>query len=78
MGVMLFPNPAHNKVTLRWGNRAVQQFTVYNSMGQLVLQKNCGNESASSLDVSGWQQGLYTLILRDKEGYTYRQVLIKQ
>lgn len=54
--LQVFPNPVVQQLTLT--GLATGMITVHNSLGQLILQKECSTES-STIDTEGWPSGIY-------------------
>lgn len=56
---VLFPNPTQNQVSIQFSNAVLNvNFTLYNSLGQLVLSKNNVNQN-QTLDLSLLNSGMY-------------------
>jgi subtilisin family serine protease len=56
---VLFPNPTQNQVSIQFFNAVLNvNFTLYNSLGQLVLSKNNVNQN-QTLDLSFLNSGMY-------------------
>lgn len=59
----IFPNPASGQVTVRSYSNQAARLQAYNSVGQIVLEKEI--QSIAKLDVSTWQSGIYWLKIGD-------------
>lgn len=58
--INLYPNPAQKQITLDMGNNAFKgNVSVYNSLGQVVFQKQLNNEQKVLLDIDNFPVGLY-------------------
>jgi hypothetical protein len=70
--VTLFPNPAGNKLTIRWNNSSglnVREAFITNVSGQIVKQVHIANGNGeSTIDVSSLSNGIYFLNLSTNEG----------
>lgn len=78
-GVLLYPNPATDFVTLsianapQYGNLRV---TVYNAVGQAVYAISGNVPSEVNLDLSAYGQGVYFVEVRSNEGVTTKRLVI--
>jgi hypothetical protein len=71
----IFPNPANDKVMIELNGKEFS-FTVYNSLGQVLVsgQKNNGR---AELDLSGYAKGVY-LVEIESEGFrAHHKVILK-
>ncbi len=56
----LYPNPAQQQITLDMGSNSVgANISVYNSLGQVMIQKQVNNEQKVVLDIAGFPAGIY-------------------
>ena len=56
----LYPNPAQKQITLDMGTNGVKgNVSVYNSLGQVLFQKQAGSDSKIVLDVENFPAGIY-------------------
>ncbi len=84
---LLYPNPATNYFLLKRINRAEEEIplatgriTIFNMMGELILQKDCSFvEQQISVDISNLQTGplLVRLSATEKVGWIEQQILLK-
>ena len=75
IAVMLYPNPAREKVQLKSGNNDPFEYHIFNMTGQEVMQGNYIGEV--SIDLTSLDEGMYFLEIRHKE-HTRILKLIKQ
>lgn len=61
----VFPNPVVDYVTVRSDKQALESVRVYNTIGQLIDQKEGLNLPGISLDVSTYPAGMYILVLNE-------------
>lgn len=64
--ITLYPNPPRNKITMRGVETG--DFTILNALGQRVnftCEKINGN---LTLDVTGWEKGIYYLLIAPADG----------
>ena len=66
----IFPNPVENQLTIKNGEGII---TIYNLLGQLLLQKN-NTQSSVSINVSDLPNGQYFIHITKSNG----QILVKQ
>jgi mannan endo-1,4-beta-mannosidase len=71
--IILFPNPTSGFVGISEGN-LFTKVEIYNTGGQLVLQKT----NTSSVDLSSFQNGVYFLRLKNKEGEEVNRKILLQ
>lgn len=63
----IFPNPAHSVLTISMkGNSQLNRIIIYNSIGEIVLQKSVESEEIE-VDCSMLSAGLYLVSLNDKD-----------
>jgi hypothetical protein len=55
----LTPNPATSTVTISSTNEAITQVTIYNVLGQLVLDKTFSSNFSETLNIADLTSGLY-------------------
>ncbi len=60
-----YPNPAHNKITVALSSNDYTPYTVYNTLGKVVIQ-GAMNNLHNTIDVSNLHSGVY--ILRSNDG----------
>lgn len=78
-GLMLYPNPAHNQLTLNGLSEAdpLQAFAITNMAGQPVIQKtNLRTSTETKIDISQLPKGLYLLSFELESG-RYSQEFVK-
>ena len=69
----LTPNPANNRLTISSKNETIEQITIYNVLGQMVLNKTFSNNFSETLDISDLNSGMY--LVRINSGTTKRLVV---
>ncbi|MEM7084802.1 MAG: choice-of-anchor B family protein [Bacteroidota bacterium] len=55
----LSPNPATNRLTVSSKNVTISQVTIYNVLGQMVLDKSFSNSFSETLNISNLNSGMY-------------------
>lgn len=58
----VYPNPAHNQVTISYPVQQTTTLRLYNLNGKLILTKTLTNEAETQLDVSHLDPGIYTMV----------------
>ena len=72
--LLIYPNPTQNKLYFSGSeNKAITQLTIYNQMGQKVLQTENPN---NAIDISHLNKGLFVVEV-EIDGVRYREKLIK-
>ncbi len=71
------PNPASDAVTLFTGNLAVERIEAVNALGQTLYNQQPSGGRTTRIDVSGWQEGLYTLRINTRQGMIEKRLLVK-
>lgn len=63
MEALVFPNPTTHElfVTLKAPSDTNYSVTVFNNIGQLVIQNEYDNDGIKRMDVSAWETGSYVL-----------------
>lgn len=70
-GVIVFPNPATNFVSIK-SEKAIQKLEVFDSFGKLMLTANNGNK----INISQWQKGLYYIRINMDEKCITKKLMI--
>ena len=68
-----YPNPASNEINIQ--NAEGHELTLYNTLGNLVLQQNVSN-SNQKVDISRITPGTYLLVTKDRVSANKQNVLI--
>ncbi len=64
-GILIYPNPAKDKLNLKWNNLNNISVTIYNSIGQVLSNALLSNQN-KIMDVSVLENGLYFLKIDNK------------
>lgn len=71
--VVVYPNPMNESLTVSMlGNHKLQSATIYDLIGNEIITSN-----KSDIDVSHLQNGVYVIRIKDNNGNTYSQKVIK-
>lgn len=82
--IVMMPNPTSAKLTIEFelNHKATVNVTVYNILGQKVLDQDAGKLSGGmhsiQINTSAWAPGMYSVILRTAEGSSWTGKLIKK
>jgi hypothetical protein len=71
--ITVYPNPATSNFNLN-GVLENTSVTIYDMSGRMVLRTNY--QPGESIDVTGWNKGLYLLNIETVEGMMSRKVLV--
>ncbi|MCU0441883.1 MAG: DUF5011 domain-containing protein, partial [Bacteroidia bacterium] len=75
----LFPNPTKDRVTITANtNIGIETYTVLDVLGRIVLQANPTDSTQTTIDLGQLQNGIYMVVLRDKEGKEATQKVVKE
>lgn len=69
----LYPNPSNGVVTIECAG--MKKLMVYNALGQVVLDKEASG-NVLQLDLSGFENGLYWLVMVSQNGVTKRPFVL--
>ena len=73
-GADLFPNPANHSLTIN--AEGMSHVKVCNLLGQVVFERDVDGNSLV-ISTSGWNDGVYLVMLQTKQGVTVRRVGIR-
>ncbi len=78
-GILLFPNPSHDKLTVSLGSSTiVQSYKVYSVSGQELISNTEEQISKMELNISALPNGMYILKLQSKDGQVIEKNFVKQ
>lgn len=72
--VSIYPNPANDIIYLDTDNSQVQNVSIYDCTGKLILNKSIDN---NFVNISGLEKGIYILNLRGNEGDYTTKVIVE-
>jgi hypothetical protein len=75
--VKIFPNPATDQIQITTKNNDIQAIELYNALGQRVLDFQTANTNTSSLDVSRFESGIYSVRVITGSGMGEQKIIIK-
>lgn len=73
--VEVYPNPAKEFVTIKLNKEVETKVSIYNSIGQLVLEKIV--KGTQNIDTSKLNKGIYIIQFENKEVKTSKKLIIK-
>jgi putative alpha-1,2-mannosidase len=75
---IIYPNPATELVTIVMKGQHYQDISVFDAVGQLAFRKTLEPDSKSmTLDVKGWNKGIYFISLHHKNGISNSKLVIE-
>ena len=75
--IMIYPNPAHDYLTIVPKSIACLSVKAYNSSGKLIHEEQKLGNGRVTLNISTWERGLYLLFF-ENDGYSYTYKLVKE
>jgi len=76
--IEVYPNPATDAALLLTGDLKAEQIEAVNSLGQVVYSVLPSGSRTTRLDVSTWQEGLYTLRIRTDKGVAEKRLVVTE
>ncbi len=77
-GVTVFPNPARERVQVRWNHPAIQQLQVFDLQGKPVWAQGLRpGTDQQEIDTQQWPAGIYFLRLQSVRGAVTEKLLIE-
>ncbi len=71
-----YPNPSNGILIIELNELTETELTVYNMMGDLVFQKTI--QETSTIDLSEFMDGVYTLHLKNDNGVTIKKIILNK
>jgi len=75
--ILLSPNPAADVMELYTSDLHVEAIEVINSLGQKIREIRPSGTRSTSLNLSGWTSGVYTLRIRAEEGTVEKKLVVR-
>ena len=72
--IIIYPNPAYDKITIKNNNESIYEIQILNIQGQLMKKTN-KLISSSCIDISGLDKGTYILKLTNEEEIIYKKLI---
>ncbi len=73
--VDLFPNPASEKVVIKFSDLEGEHLEVFNNFGQTLLERNI-NDSQIELNTKDWNAGIYFVKIKTAEGVVSKRFVL--
>lgn len=70
----LYPNPTQNELNINLSHGAIEEVTIYDVTGQLVLRSVAGT---ASVDLSDLRSGLYFITVTTTDQKTFTDKIMK-
>ena len=71
-GIQLFPNPAHEELTIQMSEEVYNSFVITNNIGQALIQKPL-TDKATTINIKVLPQGIYYIIFRGDQGVAVKR-----
>ena len=75
--MILFPNPTHSKVTLKFTKPTTGTLNIIDLLGRELYQENIIKISEKEISLTNFQKGSYLLILSSSEGTLSKKLMIE-
>ena len=66
-GIVLFPNPAKDELTVKNGSSESRKITVLSQTGQVLFETDVLGFESAKLDLQAWANGIYFVQIRGFE-----------
>ena len=76
MLVNVWPNPATSTINIK--GESLETVYMYNAMGQLVITLDLSDENQSTIDVSGFNSGIYFMNVISQNGNSVLKKVVVQ
>ncbi|HXB10779.1 MAG TPA: peptide-N-glycosidase F-related protein [Bacteroidia bacterium] len=76
---LVYPNPASSEITISSAmqSTAAKDIHIYSSIGELVYSSHfSANTDKQTINVSGFAQGIYCVVISDTESQTVKKIMI--
>ena len=73
--VLVFPNPASDRVSIRLNDLRAESVMVFNALGQMIDERQVHSD-AFSLDASQWESGIYLMKIKTDKGLATKRVIV--
>jgi hypothetical protein len=76
--INLYPNPANTSITIEQFSSSPLSVSIYNSVGQTMLNNLALNEKKTSLDIRFLPAGIYSVLIKDSNGVVQVMRLVRE
>lgn len=73
----IYPNPASDVLNISYASSGPVDIQLYNALGELVYDKKNTSSNRSTIDVSNWAKGLYTLRVQYADQMVVKSVVVE-
>jgi hypothetical protein len=77
MDANIYPNPASDVLNISYASSGPVDIQLYNALGELVYDKKNTSSNRSTIDVSNWAKGLYTLRVQYADQMVVKSVVVE-
>ena len=74
-GIMIYPNPASDKINVSVNNGLNNHLLMYDANGKLVYENTF--ENSFSIKTTGWARGIYFIKLINEEGVSTSKIVVE-
>ncbi len=74
-GVMIYPNPASDKINVRVTNGLNNHLMIYDASGKMVFETN--SENSFTIKTTGWGRGIYFVKLINEDGVSTSKIVVE-
>ncbi len=76
--INLYPNPANTSITIEHFSSSQLSVSIYNSVGQTMLNNMLLNEKKNHLDIRFLPAGIYSVLIKDSNGVVQVMRLVRE
>jgi hypothetical protein len=76
--INLYPNPAQTSITIEQLSASPINVSIYNNMGQIMLNNTTLTEKKTTLDIRFLPAGIYSVFIQDLNGVTQVMKLVRE
>jgi hypothetical protein len=76
--INLYPNPAQTSITIEQLSASPVNVSIYNNMGQIMLNNTTLTEKKTTLDIRFLPAGIYSVFIQDLNGVTQVMKLVRE
>ena len=75
-GVEVFPNPAKDRINIRFAEADEAHISIYDMTGRLVYSTRSNSQSIT-IPTNGFRRGIYAVLIQQKENHFIQRVIIQ-
>ncbi len=78
--VELYPNPAHNNITMHLKGLSQLKYTLFSIDGRMIMERNAGsitNDFSTNIDLDGIPAGIYFVRIVSNLGTDYKKIVVQ-